>query len=491
MRTYACIDLKSFYASCECVERGLDPLKTNLVVADKSRTEKTICLAVTPSLKSFGLSGRSRLYEVISKVKEINELRKKDNKLTRKSFNIDEINKNKEVELDYIVAPPRMGLYMKYSTRIYDIYLKYISSDDIFAYSIDEVFCDITDYLNLYKKSAIEFITMIINDVYKTTGITATAGIGTNLYLAKIAMDIVAKHAKPNKDGARIAYLNENLYKKVLWTHEPLTDFWRIGRGTSNRLKEYGMYTMGDVARKSLENEDLLYKIFGINAEILIDHAWGYEPSTIKDVKSYRPSSTSISEGQVLQEAYDYKKAKLVIREMTENLSLTLINKGYVTDHISLTIIYDVENIKNPKYRRLYSGEIVLDNYGRKMPKPSHGTIKIDHKTSSSKIIIDTVIKLYDKIINPLLLIRKLNVAFFNLEKKEKVKKQIQLEQLNLFDSNPKIDPVKEEKDNIVQETIIKIKNKYGKNAILKAMDLEEGATSIMRNKQIGGHSSG
>ena len=492
MRTYACIDLKSFYASCECVERGLDPLKTNLVVADKSRTEKTICLAVTPSLKSFGLSGRSRLYEVVSKVKEVNELRKKENnnKLLRKSFNIDEINNNKEVELDYIVAPPRMALYMKYSTRIYDIYLKYISNDDIFAYSIDEVFCDITDYLNLYKKSAIEFITMLINDIYNTTGITATAGVGTNLYLAKIAMDIVAKHAKPNKDGARIGFLNEDLYKKELWTHEPITDFWRIGRGISNRLKEYGMYTMGDVARKSLENEDLLYKIFGVNAEILIDHAWGYEPCTIKDVKSYKPSSTSISEGQVLQEPYDYKKAKIVIREMTENLSLSLINKGYVTDHISLTIIYDVENIKNPKYRKLYSGEVVLDMYGRKMPKPSHGTLKTDHKTSSSKILIDNVVKLYDKIINPLLLIRKLNVAFFNLDKKEKVKEMKQYQQLDLFDSKPNIDPLKEEKENIVQETILKIKNKYGKNAILKAMDLEDGATSIMRNKQIGGHNS-
>ena len=492
MRTYACIDLKSFYASCECVERGLDPLKTNLVVADKTRTEKTICLAVTPSLKSFGLSGRSRLYEVVQKVKEVNELRKKNNSgiLNGKSFDIDEINSNKDLELDYIVAPPRMALYMKYSTRIYDIYLKYISKDDIFAYSIDEVFCDITDYLNIYKKTAIEFITMIINDVYKTTGITATAGIGTNLYLAKIAMDIVAKHAKPNKDGARLAYLNENLYRKVLWIHEPITDFWRIGKGTANRLKEHGMYTMGDVARKSLENEDLLFKIFGINAELLIDHSWGYEPCTIKDVKNYKPSSNSISEGQVLQEAYDYKKAKIVIREMTENLSLSLVNKGYVTDHIALNIIYDVENIKNPKYKRLYSGDIVLDYYGRKMPKPSHSTLKLDHKTSSSKILIDNVVKLYDKIVNPLLLIRKLNVAFFNLENKEKIKEKKQFQQLDLFDSKPKIDTVKEEKDNTIQKTIIEIKNKYGKNAILKAMDLEDGATSIMRNKQIGGHNS-
>lgn len=492
MRYYACIDLKSFYASCECVERGLDPLKTNLVVADISRTEKTICLAVTPSLKSFGLSGRSRLYEVVAKVKEINEIRmKKNNKLTGKSFNIDEINNNNELALDYIVAPPRMGLYMKYSTNIYNIYLKYISNDDMFPYSIDEVFCDITDYLKIYKKTPIEFLTMIINDVYNTTGITATAGIGTNLYLAKIAMDIVAKHNTPNKDGARLAFLNEDLYKKTLWGHEPITDFWKVGRGISNRLKENGMYTMGDVARKSLEDENLLYKLFGVNAEILIDHAWGYEPCTIKDVKAYKSSSKSLSEGQVLHTPYDYVKAKIVIREMTEALTLNLISKSYVTDSIVLTIIYDVDNIKKPQYRKLYSGEIVLDHYGRKMPKPSHGTIRVDHKTSSIKILTDHVIKLYDKIVNPLLLIRKLNIAFINLENKEKIKKSNNYQQLDLFNTKKIIEPLKEEKDNIVQEIILNIKNKYGKNAILKAMDLEEGATAISRNKQIGGHSSG
>ena len=493
MRYYACIDLKSFYASCECVERGLDPLKTNLVVADKSRTEKTICLAVTPSLKSFGLSGRSRLYEVVSKVREVNELRKKENNnvLKGKSYNIDEINNNKEIALDYIVAPPRMALYMKYSTNIYNIYLKYFSSDDIFAYSIDEVFCDITDYIKLYKKTPMELLTMIINDIYTRTGITATAGIGTNLYLAKIAMDIVAKHNSPNKDGARLAFLNEFLYKKTLWSHEPITDFWRIGKGISNRLKEYGMYTMGDVARKSLENEDLLYKVFGVNAEILIDHAWGYEPCTIKDVKNYKSSSTSISEGQVLTEPYDYKKTKIVIREMASNLSLSLINKGYVTNHIVINIIYDVDNIKKPQYRKVYSGEVVYDHYGRKMPKPAHGTVRIDHLTSSAKILDEYVVKLYDKIVNPLLLIRKLNIAFCNLKVKEDTKKADHYQQLDLFGINKVIDPKKEREDNIVQETIIRIKNKYGKNAILKAMDLEEGATAISRNKQIGGHSSG
>ena len=492
MRYYACIDLKSFYASCECVERGLDPLKTNLVVADLSRTEKTICLAVTPSLKSFGLSGRSRLYEVVEKVKEVNEIRKRENnnKLIGKSFNIDEINNNKALELDYIVAPPRMALYMKYSTNIYSIYLKYISNDDIFPYSIDEVFCDITDYLNIYGKTPIELLTMIINDIYKTTGITATAGIGTNMYLAKIAMDIVAKHNAPNKDGARLAFLNEELYKKTLWDHEPITDFWRIGKGISNKLKEYGMYTMGDVARKSLEDEDLLYKLFGVSAELLIDHAWGYEPCTIKDVKSYKSSTKSISEGQVLHTPYDYKKAKIVIREMTENLTLSLTNKRYVTDHITLTIIYDVDNIKKAQYKKLYSGEIVFDHYGRKMPKPSHGTIRIDHKTSSLKILTDKVVELYNKIVNPLLLIRKLNIAFCNLEEKEKVKKLNSYQQLDLFGEKPVIDLKKEKEDAVVLETILRIKNRFGKNAILKGTDLEDGATAIARNKQIGGHSS-
>ena len=489
MRMYACVDLKSFYASCECVERKLNPLTTNLVVADLSRTEKTICLAVTPSLKSFGLSGRSRLYEVIQKVKEVNELRKKENnKLIGKSYDINELNNNKSLALDYIIAPPRMNLYMKYSTNIYNIYLKYFSNDDMFVYSIDEIFCDITDYIKLYKKSPKELLSMVINDIYHTTGITATAGIGTNLYLAKIAMDIVAKHKDQDENGARIAELNETTYKKELWSHEPITDFWRIGKGISNRLKKNGMYTMGDVAKKSIEDEDLLYKMFGINAEILIDHAWGYEPCTIKDVKSYKPTSTSLSEGQVLHTPYEYKKAKIVIREMAENLSLSLVNKGYVTDHIVVNIIYDVDNIKNPKYKSLYSGEVVFDFYGRKMPKPSHGTIRIDHKTSSTSIISEYVVKLFNEIVNPLLLIRKLNIAFCNLEKKEKYLKSNRYQQLDLFNNISVVDTIKENNENKVQETILKIKSKYGKNAILKALDLEEGATTILRNKQVGGH---
>ena len=458
MRMYACVDLKSFYASCECVERKLNPLTTNLVVADLSRTEKTICLAVTPSLKSFGLSGRSRLYEVIQKVKEVNELRKKENnKLIGKSYDINELNNNKSLALDYIIAPPRMNLYMKYSTNIYNIYLKYFSNDDMFVYSIDEIFCDITDYIKLYKKSPKELLSMVINDIYHTTGITATAGIGTNLYLAKIAMDIVAKHKDPDENGARIAELNETTYKKELWSHEPITDFWRIGKGISNRLKKNGMYTMGDVAKKSIEDEDLLYKMFGINAEILIDHAWGYEPCTIKDVKSYKPTSTSLSEGQVLHTPYEYKKAKIVIREMAENLSLSLVNKGYVTDHIVVNIIYDVDNIKNPKYKSLYSGEVVFDFYGRKMPKPSHGTIRIDHKTSSTSIISEYVVKLFNEIVNPLLLIRKLNIAFCNLEKKEKYLKSNRYQQLDLFNNISVVDTIKENNENKVQETILKI----------------------------------
>ena len=348
-RIYACIDLKSFYASVECVERKLDPLTTNLVVADLERTEKTICLAVTPSLKAYGLGGRARLYEVVEKVKKINELRrlKIDNDFTGKSYNSTELENNKNLSLDYIVATPRMSLYMKYSANIYNIYLRFLSKEDIYVYSIDEIFCDITDYLKYYKKTKEELITDMISEVYKETGITATAGIGTNLYLAKIAMDILAKKSKPNSFGVRLATLDEFEYRKQLWLHEPLTDFWRIGEGIANRLKYLGIYNMGDLAKRSLENEDELYKTFGVNAELLIDHAWGNEPCTIKDVKSYVPESTSISQGQVLTEPYNYQKAKLITREMSELLTLELVKNNYITDSLSLTIGYDVENLKN------------------------------------------------------------------------------------------------------------------------------------------------
>ncbi|MBR1386655.1 MAG: DNA methylase [Bacilli bacterium] len=494
---YACVDLKSFYASCECVERGLDPLNTNLVVADSKRTEKTICLAVTPSLKRYGLNGRSRLYEVLTKIKEINELRKKKNKapLSGKSYLKSEIDKNNNLEVDFIIAPPKMAKYMEYSNKIYNIYLKYLSKDDIFVYSIDEVFCDLTNYLKYYKKTAEELITMIINDIYKTTGITATAGIGENLYLAKIAMDIVAKHKDANKYGVRIAYLDEMKYRKLLWNHEPITDFWRVGVGISNRLKENGMYTMGDVALNSIKNEDLLYSLFGINAELLIDHAWGYEPCTIKDIKSYVPTTTSLSKGQVLTCPYIYKDARLVTREMVELLTLEMVEKNYITDTLVLTIGYDIENLKRSDIKTLYSGEYTKDHYGRTVPKQSHGTIRINHKTSSTKIITEHFIALFDRIANPLLLVRRINIAVANLEIKEEKKERL-LKQFSLFDDFEKVDTkIKKEKEdeiteNKIQKVIINIKNKYGKNSILKGMNLEHNATTIERNKQIGGHRS-
>lgn len=499
MKTYACIDLKSFYASCECRERSLDPLTTNLVVADESRTEKTICLAVTPSLKAYGLSGRSRLFEVIEKVKEINELRKrniKNHTFIGKSYDINKLNENKNLYFDYIIAPPRMSLYMKYSTDIYNIYLKYLSKDDILVYSIDEIFCDITNYLNYYKKTPKELLTMIIKDVYETTGITATCGIGSNLYLAKIAMDIVAKHAEADEYGVRIAELDEMKYKKMLWAHEPLTDFWRVGPGTFNKLKTYGIYTMGDIARCSVENEDLLYDLFGVNAEILIDHAWGYEPCTIENIKNYKPTSTSISMGQVLTQPYEYKKAKLVIKEMAELISLDLVDKNFITDQLVLTVSYDIENLKNNKIKRFYDGEIVKDHYGRDVPKSAHGTIRINHKTSSTKIITENLLCLYERIVNPILLIRKINIAACNLEIDENNNKKVFYCQFDLFSDNIEEDmKIKSQFDDEinekkVQKTLLGIKKKYGKNAILKGMDLEDGATTIERNGQVGGHKS-
>ena len=399
---YMCIDLKSFYASVECMERNLDPLNTNLVVADESRTDKTVCLAVSPSLKQYGIKGRARLFEVKQKVNEINFKRRinaTNKKFTGKSFYNDELKKDKNLELNFIIAPPRMKYYMKYSTQIYNVYLKYLSPEDIFVYSIDEVFCDITHYLKTYKMRATELATTIINDVYKTTGITATAGIGTNMYLAKISMDIVAKHAKPNQYGVRIACLDEMMYRKQLWNHKPLTDFWRVGKGIAKKLEKNGIYTMGDVARCSLNNEEKLYELVGINAELLIDHAWGYEPCTIKSVKNYVPMSNSIRSGQVLHCAYNYEKTKLIIKEMADSLALNLVEKGLVTDQLVLTIGYDIENLTNPEISKNYIGEITEDRYGRKVPKHAHGTINIDHKTSSNKIIMKSIIELYDKII--------------------------------------------------------------------------------------------
>ena len=491
-KVYSCIDLKSFYASAECVERGLNPLKTNLVVADKSRTEKTICLAVSPSLKQYGIGGRARLFEVLSKVKEINKIRRKANgykKFSGKSVNDDILKKDKTKELDLIIAPPRMVHYIDYSANIYNIYLKYIAKEDIFVYSIDEVFMDITNYLKYYKLSPENLITKIIKDVYDTTGITATAGIGTNLFLAKVAMDVVAKHTEANKFGVRIAELNEMSYRKMLWSHVPITDIWRVGRGISKRLEKYGMYTMGDVARCSINNEDLLYKLFGVNAELLIDHAWGYEPCTIESIKNYKPLAKSISSGQVLQSPYSYDKAKLIVREMAEFLSLDLVSKKLVSEQLVLTIGYDIENVTDD-----YNGEITIDHYGRAIPKPAHGTINLDYKTSSSKIISNEMINLYDKIINPKLLVRKVNMCATKLTSEEDEKCKVRYRQLDLFSSleekDNRLDYNREilKEENNLQNAMLKIKEKYGKNAILKGMDLEDGATTRDRNRQIGGH---
>lgn len=490
---YVSIDLKSFYASVECQERGLNPITTNLVVADSSRTEKTICLAVSPSLKSYGIPGRARLFEVIQKVKEVNIERKRkapNQTFTGSSYDNTAILKNPDLELSYIIAPPRMGFYMKYSTNIYNIYLKWFSSDDIYVYSIDEVFIDVTHYLKTYHMTARELVTHVIQDVYKNTGITATAGIGTNLYLCKIAMDIVAKHVEPNKNGVRIAGLDELTYRKLLWNHRPLTDFWRVGNGYAKKLESHGIYTMGDVARTSIQNEDLLYKLFGINAELLIDHAWGWEPVNIKQIKEYKPESNSISSGQVLHCPYDYEKTKLIIKEMTELLTLDLVKKNLVTNQIVLTVGYDIENLTDPFIKNLYKGEITTDRYGRKIPKHAHGTINLDHKTSSTKIIMDAVMKLYERIINKQLLVRRINITVNNVVDEFTEKNKKIYEQIDLFtDYQQKAEKLQKEKmEKELQKAMIGIKNKYGKNAVIKGMNLQDGGTTIDRNKQIGGH---
>lgn len=490
-KTYMCIDLKSFYASVECHERGLDPLNTYLVVADQARTEKTICLAVSAPLKAYGLSGRCRLFEALSKVKEVNYQRKKANNykpFIRKSYIDSEVKQHKNIELDFIKAVPRMKLYIKYSVDIYNIYLKYIAPEDILVYSIDEVFCDITGYLKIYQMSKEEFATKIIEDVYKRTGITATAGIGSNMYLAKVAMDITAKHMNPNKYGVRVATLNEESYKRLLWNHRPLSDFWRIGAGISKKLEANGMYTMGDVARMSLNNENLLFKLFGVNAEFLIDHAWGYEPCTIWQAKNYKPRESSISQGQVLHCPYNFQKASLIVKEMTDLLVLDLVKKHQVTDQIVLNIIYDIDNLKS----KAYDGPIVTDYYGRKVPKPARGTIKLDHKTSSTKIIMEKVLELYRKIVNQNLLIRKINITFGHI--KPETEKIVIAEQMDLFTNYIELEQkrqketILEQSEKKVQKAIIAIQNKYGKNALLKGMNLEIGATTRERNQEIGGH---
>lgn len=487
-RVYACIDLKSFYASVECRERGLDPLSTNLVVADTSRTEKTVCLAITPSLKQYGLSGRARLFEVIKKVNDINYKRRKNNNykpFAGKSYDDNELKNNKNLELSYIAAPPQMKKYMKYSTDIYKIYLKYIAPEDIFSYSIDEVFCDITSYLNTYKLTPKELISKIIKDVYNTTGITATSGIGTNMFLAKVAMDIVAKHTDADEYGVRIAELDEIGYRKLLWEHKPLTDFWRMGSGITKKLEKYSMYTMGDIARMSLVNEDLLYKLFGVNAELIIDHAWGYEPTTIRNVKEYKPKSSSISSGQVLHCPYKYDKTKLIIKEMIDNISLDLVSKRKITDTLVLTINYDYEMNMD------YNGERTFDHYGRCVPKNAHGSIKLPYKTSSVVVLMKKVLELYEKIINKNLYVRKITISACDLTCDDNLNNQAFSLQLDLFNDNSlenEINKKNQEDELKLEKTILEIKNKYGKNSIVKVMNLEDGATGIERNNQIGGH---
>ncbi len=500
-KTYIAIDLKSFFASVECRQRGRDPLTTNLVVADESRTEKTICLAVTPSLKAYGIPGRARLFEVVQRVKEVNQRRLAQapgGTFTGGSDDATLLAANPSLELEYIIAPPQMALYMEYSTRIYQIYLKYIAPEDIHTYSIDEVFMDVTQYLSTYKMTAHQLAQTMIRDVLQETGITATAGIGTNLYLCKIAMDIVAKHMEADGDGVRIAELNEESYRRLLWNHRPLTDFWRVGKGYAKKLEAHGMYTMGDVARCSLgapgdyHNEDLLYRLFGINAELLIDHAWGYEPCPMEEIKAYRPQTNSLCSGQVLQEPYSWEKARIVVYEMTDALSLELVEKGLVTDQLVLTVGYDVGNLTDPMRRASFRGEATVDHYGRFVPKPGHGTGNLKAPTASTILLTEAVLELFDRITDPGLLVRRITVTVNHLVEEASLIKKEAYQQLSLF-SSPEEDAEEErekalEREKNMQKALLEIKKKYGKNAVLRGVNFEEGATARSRNGQIGGH---
>ncbi len=500
-RTYICCDLKSFYASVECVERGLDPMTTNLVVADRRRTEKTICLAVSPSLKAYGISGRARLFEVVQRVAEVNAKRKWNapgHQLTGSSWHDPEVQENPSLALDYLVAPPRMAKYIDWSTKIYSVYLKYVAPEDIFPYSIDEVFMDITNYLDTYKMTAREMTRTIILDILNTTGITAAAGMGTNLYLAKIAMDIGAKHVPADEYGVRIAQLDEMSYRRLLWDHRPLTDFWRVGKGYANKLEAHGMYTMGDIARCSIGkdtdyyNEELLYKLFGVNAEILIDHAWGWEPCTIADVKAYKPENKSIVSGQVLQCPYGFQKARLVVREMADALALDLLDKGLATNQLVLTVDYDRENLDDPSRRQSYRGPVTTDRYGRKIPKHAVGTENFPY-TSSANDLLSAATTLFDRIVDSNLLIRRLSISANKLLPEADTPKE-EAEQLDLFtdyaakEQQEQADEAAHARERKIQEAMLGIKKKYGKNAILKGMNLEEGATARERNQTIGGH---
>ena len=541
-KTYISIDLKSFYASVECMERGLDPLNTNLVVADASRTQKTICLAVSPSLKAYGIPGRARLFEVEQKVKEANarrQTRAPKNILDGKSVFATELNENPNLAIDYIAAKPRMALYMSKSTQIYDVYLRYIAPEDIYAYSVDEVFIDASGYLKTYGLNAHDFARLLVREVFKETGITATAGIGPNLYLCKIAMDIGAKHTEADADGVRIAELDEYSYRRLLWDHRPITDFWRVGRGYAKKLAKKSIFTMGDIARCSLGtssdyyNEDLLYKMFGVNAELLIDHAWGYEPCTLAEVKSYRPQRKSLVSGQVLQNAYTYEKTRIVVREMMELLALDLVDKGLLTNQIVLTVGYDIENLSDPERRKAYKGEITVDGYGREVPKHAHGTGNLPFSTASTKLTTDCVLEVFDRVVDESLLTRRISITVNNLVLESEYKRESEVasaepEQISMFDmlaggddsqapervsskeatvyseqDKPNSTMVAEsilgstgndndedalEKEKQVQEAMLKIKKRFGKNAILKGTNLQEGATAKERNAQIGGH---
>lgn len=486
-RTYIAIDLKSFYASVECMDRQLDPMTTNLVVADESRTEKTICLAVSPSLKSHKIPGRARLFEVVQRVREVNAERRQKapgRRFSGKSVNGPELQANPALELDYVVAVPRMARYMEISAKIYSVYLKYVSPEDIHVYSIDEVFIDATSYLKLYKLTARDFAMRMIRDVLQTTGITATAGIGPNLFLCKVAMDIEAKHIQADKDGVRIAELDKRSFREKMWTHRPLTDFWRVGRGYAARLEAAGMYTLGDVARMSVKNEDILYRMFGINAELLIDHAWGWEPCTIADIKSYKPENNSISSGQVLQEPYEHDKARLVVREMADLLALDLVEKRLVTDQLILTIAYDVMNLSEPERRKRYTGPI----------KDAHGATNLGRHTSSARIITEHMMSLFDRITDPELLVRKITIGANHVLRESAVPAEAPQEHPDLFSGYEVLEQKKQaenaelEKERRLQEALLSIKKQFGKNSILKAMNLQDGAAAKERNLQVGGH---
>ena len=494
-RSYIAIDLKSFYASVECADRKLDPLTTNLVVADQSRTDKTICLAVSPALKACGIPGRPRLFEVVQKVRDVNRLRLQHapgRKFSGKSSSAPELAANPGLELDYIVAVPRMARYMEVSAQIYGIYLKFIAPEHIHVYSIDEVFIDVAPYLKMYKLSAHDLAMKLIREVLAATGITATAGVGTNLYLAKIAMDIVAKHIPADKDGVRIAELDERSYREKLWSHRPLTDFWRVGHGYASKLASHGMYTMGDVARMSVKAEDILYRMFGINAELLIDHAWGWEPVTIADIKSYKPESSSMSSGQVLQEPYEFKKGRVVAMEMADQLALDLVEKQLVTDQLILTVGYDTSSLSGSGTG--YSGPVRIDHYGRQVPKEAHGSVNLDRHTSSGTIITEAMTGLFDRCVDPNLLIRRITVVANHVLPESDVPVANDDGQSDLFTDYEALEKRKAaeqaelDMEKRLQQAVIGIKRRMGKNAILKGMNFEEGATGKARNEQIGGH---